>query len=384
MTALTQSPEPDPYRHPTSLEDILEAARHRIEVTDTELKAARQRRDMLSAVLRTEFPGSSVYVNGSIAHGDALDPLTDVDLGVIVAEAVDTHGPGKKGCSDLQERAANAIKSTLRPEFENLRVEYRSRKRSILVRFGDPVTAGQDDFTADVIIAIDNTDADDNRGLWIPRYTGWDRSAPQAHTRMVRDANAKSVSKYAQTVRLLKHWNRANSKPLCSWNIKALALDVLKTTRPLVESLTVWFDHAIAALRKGLTEDPAGVATKPIGISEKMTRTEVVRRLEKARRHLTDAIALERDGYITMAHEALAKMFNDPEMLPFPDADRVRVEAATKFQTDIKNLNTRATKPVSGVSSAAPISTGVNVGTSGRPSRDVRSWSDRKNQGPTR
>jgi hypothetical protein len=365
MTAIDESP--DPLNRPASLENILDAARHRIEVTDAELKVARVRRDMLADALMEEFPGSTIYVNGSIAHGDALDPLTDVDLGVIVAEAIDTHGPGKRGCGDLQERAAAAIKKALRPEFENLRVEFRDRKRSILVRFGDPVTPGQDDFTADVIVAVDNTDADDDRGLWIPRYSGWDRSDPQEHTRMVRVANAESVSAYAQTVRLLKHWNRANGKALCSWNIKALSLDVLTTRRRLVKSLTVWFDHAIASLKVGLTEDPAGVATKPISVNENMTRTEVVTRLEKARRLLQDAIELERDGYMTMAHEALAKMFNDPEMLPYPDADRVRVEAATKFQAD------RA-KAMSAISAVAATSAGVNVGTSGRPSKDVRSW----------
>jgi hypothetical protein len=368
MTALAEPP--DPFTLPTSLEHILDEARRRIEVTDPELKVARERRDMLADALLEEFPGSTVYINGSIAHGDALDPLTDVDLGVIVAEAIDTHGPGKKGCGDLQERAAAAIKKALRPEFENLRVEFRDRKRSILVRFGDPVTAGQDDFTADVIVAVDNTDADDDRGLWIPRYSGWDRSAPQEHTRLVKIANAASVSAYAQTVRLLKHWNRANGKPLCSWNIKALGLDVLTTQRPHLESLTVWFDHAITSLRAGLTGDPAGVATKPISVNEKMTRTEVVTRLEKARRLLQDAIDLERDGYMTMAHEALAKMFNDPKMLPYPNPDRVRAEVVTKFHAD----QAKAAKAASGVGTVAATSTGVNVGTSGRPAKDVRSW----------
>ena len=353
MTALAEPP--DPFTRPTSLEHILDAARRRIEVTDAELKVARERRDMLADALAEEFPGSTVYINGSIAHGDALDPLTDVDVGVIVAEAIDSHGPGKRGCGDLQERAANAIKKALRPEFENLRVEFRDRKRSILVRFGDPVTAGQDDFTADVIVAIDNTDPDDNRGLWIPRYSGWDRSAPQEHTRLVRVANASSVSAYAQTVRLLKHWNRANGRPLCSWNIKALALGVLTSRRPLVKSLTVWFDHAISSLRVGLTEDPAGVATKPISVNEEMTRTEVVNRLEKARRLLQDAIDLERDGYMTMSHESLAKMFNDPQMLPHPDADRLRAEAVTKFQAD----RAKAAKVVPGVGSVAATSAGV-------------------------
>lgn len=372
MYTLEQPVPPSPFSRAASLEAILEAARHRIEVTDAELDAARKRRAMLASALLAEFRGSEVYVNGSIAHGDALDPLTDVDLGVIVAEAVETHGPGKRGCSDLQERAANAIKAALRPEFENLRVEHRSRKRSILVRFGDPVTPGQTDFTADVIIAVDNTDADDNRGLWIPRYMGWDRSHPQEHTRLVLHANARSLSTYARTVRLLKHWNRANGKPLCSWNIKALGLDVLDESRPLLSSLDVWFTHAIRSLRVGLTEDPAGVAPKPISINEKMTRTEVVDRLEKAHRLLRQSITYEDAGFGAMAHESLAKMFNDPEMLPYPDEKVVRAEAARKFTRDRTAAQSVAT-PAAGVTATI----GVNVGAEGRPARNVRSWSDK-------
>lgn len=81
------------YRTP-SLEQILTDARKRIQVLDKELDEAKRRRDLIIEALRAEFPGSRFYVNGSVAHGDALTPLTDVDLGVVVAEAVETHGPG--------------------------------------------------------------------------------------------------------------------------------------------------------------------------------------------------------------------------------------------------------------------------------------------------
>ena len=73
---------------------------------------------------------------------------------------------------------------------------------------------------------------------------------------------------------------------------------------------------------------------------------------------------------MTMAHEALAKMFNDPEMLPYPNPDRVRAEVVAKFHAD----QAKAAKAASGVGTVAATSTGVNVGTSGRPAKDVRSW----------
>jgi hypothetical protein len=383
MTSTTFATPPDPddndarLDQPPTLEQILEIARKRIEVSDAELNEARQRRKRIEGALKGEFPGSETYVNGSVAHGDALDPLTDVDLGVVVAEAVETHGPGKKGCSDLEERAANAIRAELEDDFPDLRIEWKDRKRSILVNFRKPVAEshqedGSADFTADVIVAIDNTEPRDNAGLWIPRYLGWDRSHPQEHTRMVAQANKKSRSTYARVVRLLKHWNRSNGKPVCSWNIKALGLDVLTQPTRLLDGLRDWFTHAIDSLSEGLTGDPAGVAEKPISINDDMTRTEVVARLQRAQDRLEKAIAYEESGYPLQAHEELAKMFNDEDMLPFPNPDAVRVEAARKIAADRKASNTGTSAGALGAGYVANVGDGA-----GQRGRDVRSWGER-------
>lgn len=317
-----------PLTHPTTitLESLLTEARERIQVTETELTEARSRRDDIGAALRAEFPGSRIYVNGSIAHGDALTPLTDVDVGVVVAGAERTHGPGKRGCSDLQERAANAIRTNLKAKYGDLAVEVKGRKRSILVRFRDPVTPGQVDFTADVIVAVDYVGG---VGLYIPRYDGWDRSAPEQHTLMVRQANQTSKVNYAHVVRLLKHWNRRNGKPLCSWHIKALALGCLTGRTTQFTGLLRWFRYAIAQLSQGDTLDPAGVAKDPIKTN--VPRTQAVEKLRKALERLERAIALQDAGYPALAHDELAKLFNDEQMLPRPDQNDVRVEEAVRL-----------------------------------------------------
>lgn len=349
-----------PFHRAPTVEELLEVARQRIQVSDEELAEARRRRDLIGGALMREFPGSRIYVNGSVAHGDALDPLTDIDLGVVVVEAKHTHGPGKKGCADLQERAANAIRAALRNEFPELRVEWKSRKRSILVRFAKPVSFGQDDFTADVIVAIDNPD---DEGLFIPNYATWSRSHPEEHTRKVREANKATRSTYARVVRLLKHYNRGNQHPLCSWNIKALALAALTSPTKLAQGMLDWFDHAIDDLSRGLTEDPARVAEKPISLNE-MTRTEVVDRLRRDRERLVNALTLDETGYPLLAHEQLAKFFNDKDILPFPDAAAVQLEAARKFTADRRKSITQiaatvgtagaATTPA-GPAAAAPV-----------------------------
>lgn len=305
------------YKLPT-IETLVNDARERIQVTEPELAEARKRRSAIAAALQREFPGSRQYVNGSVAHGDALTPLTDVDLGVVIPNDALTYGPGKKGPGELQERAAAAIRRELAGRYGDLRVEFRGRKRSILVRFRDPIREGLPDFTADVITAVDNPNA---CGLLIPRFDTWDRSDPEGHTRLVKEANAKTKSVYARTVRLLKHWNRCNGQTLCSWNIKALALSSITVEGPLVIVMRDWFAAAIDALRISETEDPARVADKPIKLNA--PRAEVIETLRKGLRKLENAIMYDDAGFAVLAQKELADFFNDPLMLPAPTRDAV-------------------------------------------------------------
>ncbi|WP_392342502.1 nucleotidyltransferase (plasmid) [Leifsonia sp. P73] len=333
------------------LESVLDQARRRIEVRDEELLEARKRRDAVAASLRAEFAGSRTYVNGSIAHGDALTPLTDVDLGVVVPDPDHIYGPYKTGPSVLQERAAAAIRRDLKEAYGDIAVELKGRKRSILVRFRDPVTPGQPDFTADVIVAIDNPAG---AGLFIPRFNGWDRSDPETHTRLVRAAVKGTNTSYARVVRLVKHWNRTHDKPLCSWNIKALALGCITSPVELIEGLRIWFEYAADELNLGETEDPAGVAPHPIKISEKWNRTEVVRELRRALQILKFAIQLESDGYELLAQDELAKLFKDESMLPHPPQAAVRLEQARRTMAERHGQSKQFGAPALITSTASP------------------------------
>jgi len=338
-----------------SLETLLTEARRRIEVRQPELDEARRRRTVIALVLVKEFPGSRGYVNGSIAHGDALTPLIDVDLGVVVPDEDGEYGLGKKGPTKLLERAARAIREGLREEFGDLRVEFEGRKRSILVKFNDAVTPGAKDFTADVIVAIDNVGG---AGLFIPRFTCWDSSHPEEHTRLVKKAIKDTNVAYARVNRLLKHWNRMHGKPLCSWNIKALALGCLTAPVAQLDGMVAWFEHAITELSDELTPDPAGVAEKPISVNEELTRLQVVEVLRKGQKRLNEAVALEKVGYSVLAHDELARFFYDEETLPPPDQAAVVAEEGRRLRGQVGGVG---------------LATGTGLGAH-RPRIPVLSW----------
>lgn len=355
-------------KKPPTLNKVLEAARRNVEVEDGELDEARDRRDKLRNLLEKEFANSDTYVNGSVAHGDALTPLTDVDVGVVVDEAAETHGPGRRGPRELMERAAQRIRDELAEEYAGLVVKVEGQTRALLVSFGDPVTPGQEDFTADVIVAIDNQDGD---GLFIPNGDGWDRSHPQAHTTMIRIANRdKTDYTYAKVVRLLKHWNRSNGSPVCSWNIKALALGCLTTRVTLVEGLAIWFAYAHDELGKGETQDPAGVAPEPIHINESMTMAQVRDKLARAAQQLAQAITWDVAGYPASAQKELAHMFKDPDMLPMPPPHELIAEAG-RFASSGSGVGL----PTAAAGAAVVATAGVTLPAQARPEPPtVRPW----------
>ncbi|MFH8564629.1 hypothetical protein [Streptomyces sp. NPDC017988] len=310
-----------------SLAALLEEGRRQIQVTDEELAEAKRRRRLLAASLRRAFPGSTIYFNGSVAHGDANTPLTDVDLGAALGPAsADGYGPGGRDALSLMEQARDAIREDLVDEFPGLTVTVAGRRRAVLVRFGDPVTPGQPDFTADVMTAIPHPSGE---GLYIPNMeipAKWDRADPITHTEMVLKAIDDTDRVFARTVRLLKHWNCTHSKPLCSWNIKALALKCIEKPMPLIDALQAFFTYAVEQLEVGPTPDPAGVAGDiPLGLPIK----EACKRLRTARDYIDLAIEHEAEGRPLSAQHALHQVL--PEIVP--DADATDEEAARLRRT---------------------------------------------------
>ncbi|KAA0930585.1 nucleotidyltransferase [Streptomyces apricus] len=286
--------------------------------------------------MRRAFPGSTTYFNGSVAHGDANTPLTDVDLGAVLTKKdAEPYGPGKKSALPLMEIARDAIHKDLDGEFPNLTIEVAGRRRAVLVRFGDPVTAEQSDFTADVMTALPHPSG---RGLYIPNTkiaAQWDRADPITHTQMVLQAIEDTEIVFARTVRLLKHWNGTHSKPMCSWNIKALCLDCLDEPMPLINALQTFFAYAADEIDKGPTPDPAKVAG-PIPLN--MPRSEVHKRLCTARKYINLAIEHEKAGRPLSAQYALHQVL--PELVPDVNATE---EEAHRLVTTVRSGGTSLT-----------------------------------------
>ncbi|MEH0631392.1 hypothetical protein [Streptomyces stelliscabiei] len=159
---------------------------------------------------------------------------------------------------------------------------------------------------------------------------------------------------FARTVRLLKHWNCTHSKPMCSWNIKALCLGCLEEPMPPINALQIFFTYAADEIDKGQTPDPAGVAG-PIPLN--MPRWDVHKRLHTAKEYIDLAIEHEKAGRPLSAQHALHQVL--PELVP--DADGTPEEAARLARTVL-----------AGGTAASGLGLATLLGTSTRP----RAWGD--------
>lgn len=283
-----------------NLHEILDQARARIAVTSEELTEAKRRRRCVAEALETEF-GGRVFFNGSLEHGDANDPLTDFDIGVVVPNGDGVYGPGAKSATDLKERVRIALRDALGEEYPNLRIEVDGRKRSVLVRFSSPISDRADDFTGDVIVAIDHAQA----GLHIPRYDGWDRSHPEKHTELILAANTATSNTTAHANRLLKFWSCRHDNPLCSWHIKVLSRAAITNRMSLADALETFFDYAHSSLLKGDTPDPACVGPD---IAPRVNRTHACARLHDALENVRAAKEQEAAGKPLHAQAKLANV----------------------------------------------------------------------------
>ena len=302
-------PEPAELRDAAlqPLDDWLRARAADVAATPAELTVARERAEAVTAALNDIYPGATVYQTGSIAHGDALSPLNDVDLGVILTGRPDLGpGPGQAGPRAEMRSTAAKLADRLRNQFPRLTADP-DHKRSIVLEFNDPATPGMADFTCDVIIAIPGPGGN----LLIPNTdlpSGWDENDPLGHAERLQQANQASAASFSRTVRLAKHWrNSQASKPLYSWNVKTLALEAGDAPTLPFEGLYRFFAHAIHSVAEGPTENPGSANFPPPTVAT--DRLEVTHLLMDALATLARARMYALKGKLAVAIAELATLF---------------------------------------------------------------------------
>lgn len=282
-----------------ALEDILDA----IAVPKPVLDEAKARRNLVLDIAMKHTAARARYVSGSVAHGTHNRPLEDTDCGVKVDrryEAFRVFGPDGegRGPEEFIELVADFVLPQVRDRgYPNATVDL-AGNRAIKFDFNQRVEVddwGPVDPYVDLIVGL----ALRGGGLWIPnrRRQGWDRADPEHHTWLMTERDAKALRVHrARLLRLAKRAVKRDdvtpgqTKVMCSWNLSALALDLVERTGAISVGLAQFFAAAANAIAVGPTEDPSPVVEEPIKLPDAVTCASASERLHEMAAIVAEAV----------------------------------------------------------------------------------------------
>ena len=231
----------------------------KINVPAEDMEAARQRRRELQAALEknvgAHIAGTDSFGAGALAQATQIKPLNDVDVVVRTPHALNSW-------IENPLQAMLDVKSWIEDDIKGV---YTLSTHAIKIEFPD------EEFTADVVVGVRHKE----KGIYLPHCPkneahSWIRSDPAGHRDLVlgrntafKDYPGRSI--FSKQIRILKWWNREQQirddherKPLSSFHVTALALEILTTPAGFEEWTPTFFERAAALVRSPL-KDPSGV-----------------------------------------------------------------------------------------------------------------------------
>ncbi len=279
---------------------LLDDIRSQLAPEDQALKEARGRRDAVRDAAASFAGARRTFTSGSLAHGTANCPVhqrdkgLDADGGMVLDRRYHrTLGPDAgegAGPNEIVSQVASHLRLLLLPRYAHLEITI--TKRAILLEFHAPLPNGEDP-TVDLVVGLERRD---KPGLWIPNTEKdtWDPSHPEGHTALLTaEPKALRVTR-ARAIRLAKAENKRHSEVLlCSFNLEALALMLVKDGMSVpVALVSAWRDGA-SDLRARLTPDPAGVSAP----NKCENRFEAADRLDYAADRVESALSHDDDEH---------------------------------------------------------------------------------------
>ena len=269
----------------TAADTVVDAVRRQVAVPKDVLDAAKRRRDRVRELAQEHEAARATFNSGSVAHGTANAALHDTDGGVVLdRRAYRAYGPdgGHLRPRPLMESFRDWILPRLRRDYPDVTCQI--TKRALLFEFHETLElehGERTDPSVDLIVALERRNGP---GLWIPNTErpGWDPSDPQRHTELFVNTERELRVHRAHIVRLAKVAvkNDGDRKVICSFNIEALALELVTDTGPIAVALASFLLSSAKQIARSLTDDPAHVSG-PIKLPEGVTQVLASQRLEQ-------------------------------------------------------------------------------------------------------
>lgn len=280
-------------------------------------KAAQKRHREISECLSEAGLAATTFLQGSFARKTMLKPLKDVDMVIVLpdaiaAELLDSGGP---------ERAMALLREAVSKTFPDAAFDPEGpHAHALQVVFPDCP------FTFDLVPAYADPAGGEDVFIADREKDCWERSNARTLNRVISERNQQTDGVFVHQVRHLKSFKTGhpilNDTAGLLW--ESLAYDVVTDSVPHQQAVADTFRHAATAM-VGPVYDPTGLDDLTVEWSEE-ERSAYVAAIQEASGKADEACRLERDGEHAAAIELWHEVLGDP----FPQAPAQTADQALR------------------------------------------------------
>lgn len=274
----------------------------KLEITKAEQEKAQTRHNNVREKLREKMVLDRDFLSGSYGRNTKIRPLNDVDLMIVlnVDEYADDYYHNGDPTKIL--KLIKTIVDDLYP-----RTPSKIQARSVNLDFHD--------FGFDIVPSFDRSGG----GLLIPdsNIGGWMGTSPEAHQRLLTEANKKAGQMLVPLVKMVKSFNLNKKKPLRSFHIEAMSLDIFWEPPASYQEGLIALFSSLATKVLSNCPDPAGMGP---GVDDYLDGADRLRiskllgdSIEKARQALELESQNDHNGAIGVWYSLLGAPFPKPK-----------------------------------------------------------------------
>jgi hypothetical protein len=272
---------------------------------------AQRRHREITEVLVAAGLAILTFLQGSFARKTMPTPLKDIDMVVLLAEALRKlwFGSGKGGPA----AAMAAIRAVIAEHWPEARFDVDGQAAHAL-----QVTFPDCTFTVDLVPAFDDPDGGEDVFIADRDLDRWEWSNTRTLRRLITDRNQATAGVFVHQVRMGKAFksNQPALEKLCGLVIESLWYAVIEKKVPHATAMVTAFEHAASAVL-GVVLDPTGVEDLAADWTpgERLIFSQVFATAAKQGR---EALRLAADGEHQAAIEIWFALFGEPFPAPSP------------------------------------------------------------------
>jgi hypothetical protein len=199
-----------------TVSDAFKNFKSELELPDRKQQQASTAQQEMRAEIAKHLHLSNSFLTGSYSRHTKIDPLNDIDVFLV---RNDSRVGLSTGEGTLPAQAIDQVITAVRAAYPSATIK--KQARSVNVKL--PLYS----FGFDLVPAWFRTPD----GYWIPDTDtgGWLPTDPEAHAKLLTDANDFSKLKLKPLIKMAKHWSSNNYDLLRSFHLELICVDLVRS-----------------------------------------------------------------------------------------------------------------------------------------------------------